>query len=357
MATGQEIPKQDLYVVAGGMPPGLNTTMPADMLSANETPDCYGMDLTKDGRLASGTVPTGTSRIQKAITISSVPYYWHFNRLWNITNSTAATASNILVYGAKFYNDIYVPQRNGKMYFDEDSANIVAIVPIQPDTMFVAKTTGSYTITNINGQWASFQKGDIMQELACPAITNIIQVNNVVYISNTTGLWAYKQGQAIEISRKIRNTLYGLTSMTLTANYEKGWIIGTSGTTSMVYDTQAEKLHKWAGSTFRYTSRQFHAPDYAPIGVSRLLFTIEHGNTQPGSMKYQVRYEDESWPIDSISKDLPATEEKFTVVSEDLDSSRSAIRFQIRITALTSNKYIKEIKVDSDAFRADAYRT
>jgi hypothetical protein len=357
MAKANMVAPYELYIVAGGFPPGLNTSFAQDVIKPDETPDSYGLNIALDGRLGKGTAPTGTSRIEKSITISSIPYYWHYHRLWNITNKTAATASNILTYGAKNYNDIYVPQRNGQIYFDEDSQTIVAIAPIFPDSLFVAKSTGSYILSNLLGQWGNFQKSDIIQEMLLAVAARMIVVNNVVYVSNSTGLWAYKQGQVVEITRNIRNSLYGLIDMTLTADYQKNWIIGTSGTTTMVYDANTNKLFKWVASTFRYTTKQFHSPDYSPIGVSRLMFVIEHGTTTDGSIKYQVRYEDEAWPVESKSIIVKATEEKFTTITEDLERSRSSVRFQLCITDISSNKYIKQISVDSDAFRFDAYKT
>ena len=160
-----EVQPYDLFVLAGDFPPGLNTADAPTALEAGESPDCYGVDVNSDGRLKKDTtIPSGTSRIEKTITISTVPYLWHFRRLWNITNLTAATASNILRYGALKYNDIYVPQKDGQIYFDEDAQTIVAIVPIEPDTLVVIKSTGSYTINNLSDTRAFFQRSDIIQE-------------------------------------------------------------------------------------------------------------------------------------------------------------------------------------------------
>ena len=93
--------------IAGDFPPSLNTLRPADQLKPSETPDGYGYDLTAWGTITAGTIPTGSSRIQKAVTLTesalSIPYIWHYNRLWNITGravveSVPATALPVMFH-------------------------------------------------------------------------------------------------------------------------------------------------------------------------------------------------------------------------------------------------------------------
>ena len=355
-----EEPQFDLGLLAGDFPPTLNTADAPTDLEPNESPDCYGIDIDKDGRIKrSTTMPTGTSRVQKTITLSTIPYYWHYGRLWNITNLTAATASNVLRYGALIYNDIYVQQRNGRIYFDEDAQTIVAIVPVEPDSMVILKSTGGYALTNISDTRAFFQRTDIIQELQCAAAARTIEIDNTVFVSNALGLQGYRDGGTVDFTRPVRDALTNYQNLNLTADYVNKQVIATNAsdsTTGFVYDITSKKILRWTGGTFRYTTRQFRLPDWKPFTVDRLLFTIEHNTVANENIKYQVKFEDEPWSKVYTIK-VPAVEERFTIITEDLERVPSTHRFQLRITELGANKYIKEIRIDSEAFNADDYVT
>ena len=347
--------KPTIFPIGTGFPPGLNTADPDTDLKPNETPDAYGFDLTVDGKIKKGTAPTGTSRVQKGITISTIPYKWHAERLWNITNRTAATASNILTFGAPNYNDVFYPPstRFHKIYFDEDAQTILALVPIEPDSMLIAKSTGAYVLRNLSDTRGYFQRSDIIQEMACAAATYITEVNNVVYVGNADGIMAYENFKTKEVSRKLRPLRATLGALALTADYERGHVILGS---TYVYDTEADKWFKYSGSSFRYTTPRLRNPNWAQFSVERVLFVIELGDTDTGYLEYQTRYEDEEWsPVRNLS--LPYAAEKFTTVSETLAEARSAHRFQLRVTSLDANKYIKEIQVEATGLDVDDYST
>ena len=221
--------------------PGINTADPKTELAPDESPDCIGVSMEADGRLVkSVTAPTGTARIQRGATLSGVPYKWEYNRLWNFNGlSTGSTVtSNLLRYGAMFYDDIYQLQRNGLIPETEDSSAIVAIVPFGQDNLFVAKTTGSYVVGNCLDTRAFFQQGPILQEMACPAANQIVELDGVIYVSNAGGVYAYQGGQTKEITRKVRDAVTAYANVALTADYSKKRIIGG---TSVVYDVATEK--------------------------------------------------------------------------------------------------------------------
>lgn len=338
----------DMFMLAGpsekGMfPPGLNTTFQPYELRADETSDGYGYDLTKDGVLAKGTVPSGTSRVQDSSTVSGYTCYWHYSRLWRIDGTN-------LHYYAPDYKDVLVKQRISKIPFDEDTNPILAIVPVEPDSMCVAKLTGSYMIGNCADSRALFQRSDIIQELSVTNASNIIELDGIVFVSNGSGLIGYKGGKTFEASRTIRNSLSSLTHLALTADYDNKWVIGGS---SMVYDMESKKIFKYSGTDFRFTTRQFHLPNWAAFAPGRIIFVVKHDDTEMGSLKYQSKYDDDAWGVEHTVR-IEYGEGEYTLVREDLaEPRRMTQRFQLRITALSANKYIREIRFDQEQFSID----
>lgn len=343
--------KPDIGLLGANFPPGLNTATPASDLGVDESPDAYGFDLSKDGVIAKGTISTCSSRTLKTTTLSTVPYYIAYQRLWNITNRTASTASTILTYGALNYDDIYVPQRNGKMYFDEDSNNILAIQPFGPDFMFVAKSSGGYVISNISDTRGFWSRSDIMTEIKCGAATGLIELDGVIYCSSSSGLFAYNRGEVVEITRKVRDDLTNFGSVALTVDYQKKYVRGGS---SYIYEVPTQKLFRWDSSNFRYTSRQFHLPDWRPFSVSAVWLAVNQTNTDGAWFKYQIKIEDDSWS-DEVQEFVNYAEEEFTAYKLNLDDVRSCKKWQIRLTDISSNLQIKDIRLESEDFSRGSY--
>ena len=327
----------------GDFPPGLRTATPATELRTDETPDGYGFDLDADGRIRTGSVPTGTARIQKSVTIGANTYLWHYNRLWRINGTT-------LEYGARFYEDVYVPQRNGDLFLNEDANAIVAVVPVMPDELLVVKSTGGYTVGNIGDTRALFQVSDIIQELRAAAAARVTELGNVAYVSNTH-LFAYRNGQVEQITDRVRDSVSAFSNQSLTLDLNNQRIIGG---TAFVYDVPRDKLFKFSGTTFRYTTPKWHLPDYAPAGIERVMLVNEHGTAASGYLEYQVRYDDDDWQR-SQRVNIRSTEERYTTVAENLASITSSRTFQLRITSLSSNKYIKAIYLQANPHGWDGY--
>lgn len=333
--------------LAGNFPPGLNSKDPPWELKPGETPDGYGFDLDVDGGIKVGTVPSGAARVEKTITLSSVPFVWHYARLWNITGMTVSTPSNILRYGAEYYDAIYLPQGLGKEVFDEDVAPILTLVPLPPDKLAVLKTTGGYVLNNIADARGYFGRTDIMQELACPVASHAAELDGVLYVANANGVTAYKEGQSVELSRKVRGESL---NAALTVNFGRHRVL--VGTT-FVFDAVSQQWFKYAGSGFRFTSRQMRSADWSPFAVDRLLFTIQHqSQSDTATLSYQVKYEDGIWE-DEVLVHLPYVAGGFTSISESLRTNRAARRFQMRVTALAATVVLRDVWADSTAKQRD----
>jgi len=346
--------RYQLYTLAGStedraFPPTLNTTKHPAELSPAETPDSIGLNMEKDGRIATGTIPSGTSRVQKTVTIGGIVYAWHYRRLWGISGNTLiAAAPN---YDAAFF------EQGPNMPFNEDANAILALVPFGSDLMCVSKASGSYVVSNAGDQRGvkAFRRSPLIQELQLPAANQIIELDGVIYISNANGLFGLNEnGEVAELTRAVRDNVIPFANQALTCDYEKKRIIcGTTG----VYEVSTGKLFKYSGSTFSFTSRQFELPDRSPMSNDRLLFVIQHANTSGGSLQYRAKTEDDNYT--SIrTLQLPYRQELFTVVECPLPDQvvKSTLRFQIQVTALSSNKYIRAIVLDSDAFNLDDYK-
>lgn len=351
-----EIEPYDFTVLGANFPPGLNTATPATDIGVDESPDAYGFDLTEDGVIAKGTIPSADSRVLKSVTLSTVPYFWAYNRLWNITNRTASTGSTILTYGALNYEDIFHPQGLSKIYFDENSDNILAIQPFGADSMFVAKTSGSYVLSGISDTRAFWNKSDIIQAMQCGGSTGLVELDGVVYCAgnNTVlGLWAWDRGQVKEITRKVRDDLTNFGNVALTVDYQKKYI---KGGTSYIYEVPTDKLFRWSSSSFRYTTRQFRRKNYEPFSVDGLWFVVKHTDTDAGWFKWQVKIEDRAWSTEEL-RPVPYANDNYTMhkLMMDNELSDSCRKFQFRMTDLSSNLHIKEIRIESDSFDQDDY--
>jgi len=328
-----------MATIAMGFPPGLNTANAPTDLKPSETPDSYGFDLSRDDRIYKGTIPSGSSRIVRTYTVDTVDYFCHYHRLWAASNS-------ILDYGAPFYTEAFYRQGLGRLTFNEDTSPILAFVPFDADSMYVGKATGGYIVTNCSDNRAYFRRSDIMQGLRCDAANKVIVVNNVLYVSNGYGLMGYEKGQVVEYTRPLRNDLTNFTSQVLTADYEKGRVIGGS---NFVYEPGTSKFFRYSGTSFRYTSPQIHNRNYEPFSVGAITLQIEHIAGDLGSLSLQVRVEDKDWS-EPVQVTLPYEEEQYTLVDVPLDYEYVARRWQMRITDISGQKAIKSISIDSDKF-------
>ena len=61
-------------LVGGSLPPGLNTLLPASDLQENEVPEALGLDLSSDGFIKKGTIPSASASIEGTKSITSVRY-------------------------------------------------------------------------------------------------------------------------------------------------------------------------------------------------------------------------------------------------------------------------------------------
>ena len=271
----------------------------------------------------------------------------------NITGRTISNTSNILEYGAPKYDAVFYAQRLGKMEFIEDANPILAVIPFAQDQMFILKASGSHVVENMLDTRALFQRGPILQEFKGDASTKATELNEKVYVSNTGGLFEMSRGQSKEITRPVRTDLVaqGFSNLALTVDYEKQRIIGGS---TMVYEPETDKLYRYNGLAFRFTTRQFHLPNYAPFAADRILFLVEFTNTTQGQLKFQYKLNDGSWSEEATVQLIPDGTQH-TWAMQALPQMQQARRLQIRITDITTGKYLKAIVADGEVAGLDDF--
>ena len=357
------IPQQDNLLVGssrdGVLPPGLNTAFPASVLGVDETPDSYGVALGIDGKIGKGTLPTGTARIGKTVTLdlstlnlgNAVPFLLYYGRLWNITGLTNSGTSTTLSIGPQAYEDTWLRQEVD-LAFTEDAQPILGIIPLGQGGMAVIKSTGSYVVENVYDPRGTnfFRRSDIIQEMYAANITHAVELDGVLYVSNANGLIAYEGGKTKDLTAVVRDDKSSYVSAVLTADYVNKRIIGTTASgVGFVWDVPSEKLHRYSGSSFRFTSRQWRHPQWYQVNVDALKFVIVHGNTNDGVLKFQYRFEDMPWS-DEITVHMDYSNFAYTIVDYGLPERRNTYRFQIRVTSLDTGKYIQEVRMIGEAW-------
>ena len=280
-----------------------------------------------------------------------MPFLLYYGRLWNITGLTNAGTSTTLKIGAPDYEDVW-QQQSTDFSFTEDANVILGIIPLGGGSMAVLKSTGIYVVENVYDPRGTqfFRRSDIVQEMAVDSLAHVTELDGILYVCNTNGLIAYEGGKTKDLTAAVRNSKTGFTSLALTSDYVNKRIIATDDSaTGFVWDVPTEKLHKFAASTFRFTSRQWHHPQWYMFNVGYIKFVIEHGDTTDGILKYQYRFENDPWS-DDIIVNLDYTNQDFTVIEHGLPERRNTYRFQVRVTDLTANKYIQEARIVGEAW-------
>ena len=328
------MPRADTYSgwfpLATQFPPSLNTEDDPTVLKPFESPDCYGVDWEQEGRLAVGSVPTGTARDAPAKTIGAVAYLYYYKRLWRASGAK-------LYYGAQDYDDYFYAQDLGIFEFDH---TIITYMPVMDSAIWVATATGSYLIPNANDPRSFFEPQRIAQELVVATAANALVLDGSAFASNAGGVFSWDGGAVKEWTRKVRNTLGNFDAATITADYEKKAIIGTS---KFVIDTTTGKLFDYGTSGFRFVTRTLAQPDqWQPFKVDSVAMIIERTNQNTGTIKWQTKAEDAAWYTE---QDVILTEERNRAVLAINNPNKAVRKFALRITSLSSNIRIEHIQM------------
>ena len=324
-------------------PPGLDKESDPAEMTAGFSPDAYGINIDTENRLAKGTVPTGTARINKTATVNSNVYDWHYSRLWR-------ASGNSLIFGAPFYDDAYYKQGIGNILFDEDALAIVEFLPFGRDSLAIGKTTGSYVLSNLNDTRGEpfWGRSDILQEIKLATAANATELDGTAYFSTATGLWAFSDnGQVKEVTRRVRNTIGNFGATAILANYDDKRIIGTA---TWVYDVARDKLYDYGTAGFRYTSPDLHQERYEPFLPSRLHFIVQNVASPLSDQEFtiQMKLEEGDWS-DEERVDVLDEQGQYSMVTVEPEmfvGREQGRRFKFRINDMSANLRIRAVYVD-----------
>ena len=317
--------------LASKFPASLDTETDPTQLRDGFTPDAYNQDIDNPGRLALGSVPTGTARVAKTFTIGADTYNWYLRRLW------LAEDANLL-YGAREYQAAFLRRGLGALSFDEDANSIITFMPFSAG-MFVCKSSGGYAVDT-----RFWQHGDIEQQMGTTNANYANELNGVVYVSNANGVYAWNGGKVVEVTAPARSSLSNFASIDLLCDYRRQRIIGTD---KFVFDTQRKALYRFESTGFLWTSRKLVKPDFSPFAVQSIEFVYNNTTQANGSLTYAIRREDDDYSSD-IELTLPYVDEKYSRMEVAVEPSFQARKFQLRLTSLSANLQIHEINLRTD---------
>jgi hypothetical protein len=327
-------------------PAGLDTETDAADLKDGFSPAACGLGLDPQGRLFPATIPSGTARVDKTYAAvadqagATATYTWLYNKLWRIDTTT-------LLHGAMNYNDAFLPQGTGKIEFVEDTGSILSILPFGTDGLVVFKATGAYLLSNVLDTRDLIQKSDLLQTIRIASASHATALDGTVYASTPTGLYAITpNGEVDELSAAARTRASLFSGKALTVDYGRKRIIGAA---SFVYDAVAKRLFDYTvndGLSFLWTSPTFHAPDYSPIQVSRVLFHVEHILGQDETLDAQVRVEDEAWTDEErIAAQYVAG--SYSIVAWTPQTPLyTCRRFALRLTGMSAGLRVRGVALD-----------
>ena len=354
--------------LVGGSPPGLNTLLPAFDLEEGEIPEGTGFDLSADGLIKKGTIPTATASVEGTKTIEDVlyssgadgidvPFLWYYRRLFNITDMTAAGTSNLLHIGAEGYLDNFFYERGvGPVALDDVSDAVIKdITTFGADGVLVGTDKGSYALRGFNsaGRLSGLSRSHIIEALTCAGTYtagSMGTLDGVAYLTNASGLMSYDGSTAAHASIKLKDT--SLNTKAITIDHENKYIVCG---TSHVYDVLNDKWFQYSGSDFSFKSRVFHNADWSPFSIDRILFVVDRTGTDDLEITYKTKYENEDFSDDNYTVDAIYDEGQYTVISHSLEYNRSVHKFQVEVTGMDSNMAIKEILLDVENYRRDDY--
>jgi len=326
--------------IAGDFPPTLVTNQSDTGLKKDQTPVATGLDVTAEGFLKSGTIPTGTTRVSKTYTISAVVYKLYYERLWRASGSG-------LLYYAPHYTTVALAQDQGEIEFSDDAEGIVTFLPIGEQGLVLFKPTGAYIISNANSMGGNFQRSDFIQEAKLATETHAVELDGTVYFCSGTNVYSLKSnGNMEEISFPVRG---GVTAAAIKADYQNKYLI--IGATH-AYDVNTKRWFNYSGSTFTYTTPALRQKDYAPFAVDRIGLVFDSTATGLAEIKFQTKEEERDWSevyTISIESGERGQDEW---VQHDVTPG-NARDFQVRITALNANIKIKSIMAHSANFSVD----
>jgi hypothetical protein len=342
--------------LATQFPAALDSDTDETKLKDGQTPDAYGLGIDAPGLLMAGTVPTSAARIVKTYTIAPPPeeWTWYYRRLWR------ASAANLL-FNAPEYTASLVRHGLGALSFDEDAEPIVTFFPFAADSMFVAKSTGGYSVPGADRMSDRYidelQHGNIVPSLKVAAAANATELDQLAFVSNAGGLYSWDGRTASELTGNLKVRIATFQSCALTLDVANRRIVGrraTEPTALWAYDLDAKAFYDYSTAGFRFTSRTLAAAG-KPLQIVKVGFLYENTTKDDGELTLQVR-RDMDWE-DEIVCPLRWKETTRAWYEQSMPNVDAARKFTVRLTALSANIRIRQILVNGQGIVAEEGRS
>lgn len=347
-------------VVGDQFPPSLNNVDDPSRLEVFESPYVHGANWTTDGFLASSTqaqIGTGTALDQTKKTLGGVVYYWYYGRLWGWSGTT-------LLIGEFGVDDIFLKQGTGKMVSE---ATIIGVQACFGNALWVMTATGSYILKNADDRSGVFELGQFLQDIQVKVLTAVpiaSTMDGMPVWTNYYGTYIYDGSKVIQLSRKAKIQYSssvgafdssGVGGIFIDYNRKKIDLrtSSTSEVTQGVIDMETGKLLSYLRKTTGdepafeyYTPVLMQEPSGAPFTVDTIALVIKWYGPGDTTINWATRAEEEDWFIENeIYIHRPGNE--YTRIEKEINNpSRSAHKFQIAITGLESNIWIKTIMLN-----------
>ena len=324
-----------MFELASQFPPSVNSSDDPAQLKPFESPSCYGVNSDNDGRLSTGSIPTGTTRNNPTKSIGARTYDWFYNRLWFVSGDT-------LKWGAPYYDDIYLSHGLGKRQFD---ATILDIQPCFQNQLWVLTSGGSYFIQNAKSLGEEdFEATQYVQELTTTSATYALTLNGQPIVSNSSGVYMWTGSKIVEMTRPVRNSIGNFGAVAIKTNYLQDKVVGTA---KYAIDAQTGKLFDYGTSGFRYTTPTMAQPrQYKPFVVNTFALAYEASSAGSATISWQSKAEDEDWYTEEDIEIIADQDTKSRLEVEIGNPCRSAHKYSFRLTALSSNISIRTIHVN-----------
>jgi len=327
--------------------PGLVTTADPAQLKPDAIPAGYGLNATIGGRIAAGSIPTGTARVVKTFSGvgdgsgSTATYYWHYNRLWRYSGS-------ILYFGAPGYTGYYFPQGLGQIDLLDDTGDITGIVPFGVSALAVLKAAGVYIISDAADPSGRFSVQRYNQAGGVSSASYALGLGDLLLFCNANGLFAMQaNGDVAELSLPVRGQTW---SKTITADYGKSIVVMS---TTYAYDVVLKKWFDYSTAGFRLDSRVVRMPAGEPFTVDGVALEYTNSAGTDLSVIYQARVNNGDWE-ESETINLPYDGENECYAMRPLDAPQVGRAFQLRLLTCPAGIGISRILIRGENFTVES---
>jgi hypothetical protein len=182
-----------------------------------------------------------------------------------------------------------------------------------------------------------FEKTHFIQELYATTATHATTVMGMPVVSNARGVFMYTGDNVVELTRPVRHSLGSFGASAITVDYTRQKIVGAS----FVIDVQSKKLFDYQ-SGFRYTTPLLvQRKGFGPFTINSLAIAYEMADAESATISWQTKAEDNDWFTEEDFEISATGTERSRIERQILNPERTAHKFQIRLTALSSNVYIR----------------